>query len=54
MRQYEVGEQFVRGVYAVGGRPAFDAVWRRPENLPTIAELTEPATWLARVDAARV
>ena len=54
MRQYEVGEQFVRGVYAVGGRHAFDAVWRGPENLPTVAELSEPATWLARVDAARV
>src|SRR5439155_23608166 len=28
MRQYEVGERFVRGVYDVGGRPALDAVWR--------------------------
>jgi coenzyme F420 biosynthesis associated uncharacterized protein len=54
MRQYEVGEKFVRGVYAIGGRPAFDAVWERPENLPTVAELTEPAGWLARVATARV
>ena len=54
MRQYEVGEEFVRGVYAIGGRPAFDAVWQSPENLPTTAELHEPARWLARVDALRV
>ncbi len=54
MRQYEVGEGFVRGVYEIGGRPAFDAVWRAPENLPTVAELSEPRTWLNRVDAARV
>jgi coenzyme F420 biosynthesis associated uncharacterized protein len=54
MKQYEVGEGFVRGVYEIGGRPAFDAVWRAPENLPTVAELNQPARWLARVDAARV
>ena len=54
MKQYEVGEQFVRGVYEIGGRHAFDVVWRAPQNLPTVAELNEPAGWLARVDAARV
>jgi coenzyme F420 biosynthesis associated uncharacterized protein len=54
MKQYEVGEQFVRGVYEIGGRHAFDAVWHAPQNLPTVAELNEPAGWLARVDAARV
>jgi coenzyme F420 biosynthesis associated uncharacterized protein len=54
MKQYEVGEGFVRGVYEIGGRSAFDAVWEAPENLPTVAELSEPARWLARVDAARV
>ena len=36
------------------GRRAFDAVWDAPENLPTVAELSDPALWLARVDAARV
>jgi len=54
MKQYEVGENFVRGVYDLGGRHAFDAVWHAPENLPTVAELAQPASWLARVDAARV
>jgi len=54
MRQYEVGEGFVRGVYAIAGRGAFDAVWQGPENLPTVPELSEPELWLRRVDAARV
>jgi coenzyme F420 biosynthesis associated uncharacterized protein len=54
MRQYEVGEQFVRGVYAEAGRHAIDVVWDRPENLPTVNELQEPVQWLARVGSARV
>jgi len=54
MRQYQVGEQFVRGVYEIAGRRAFDSVWQAPENLPTLAELDAPEGWLARVDAARV
>jgi coenzyme F420 biosynthesis associated uncharacterized protein len=54
MKQYQVGEDFVRGVYDLGGRRAFDAVWQAPENLPTVVELNDPAHWLARVDSARV
>ena len=49
MRQYEVGEEFVRGVYAEAGTAAFDVVWERPENLPTVPELKDPAAWLTRV-----
>ncbi len=51
MRQYEVGEQFVRGVVDRGGtrrhRPARGV---SPENLPTLAELDDAGVWLARVD----
>jgi coenzyme F420 biosynthesis associated uncharacterized protein len=54
MRQYEVGEQFVRGVYAVAGPHALDVVWQAPENLPTLIELHEPSAWIARVGTARV
>jgi coenzyme F420 biosynthesis associated uncharacterized protein len=54
MRQYEVGEGFVRGVYDIAGRRAFDAVWEAPENLPTVPELSAPELWLRRVDPARV
>jgi coenzyme F420 biosynthesis associated uncharacterized protein len=53
MRQYEVGEKFVRGVIGIAGPRAIDVVWDAPENLPTLAELDEPAQWLARVGHAR-
>ncbi len=54
LKQYEVGENFVRGVYAAAGPRALDRVWERPEHLPTVAELDDPLAWLARVHAARV
>ena len=53
MRQYEVGEKFVRGVIELGGPRAVDAAWASADNLPTIGELDEPAQWLARVGHAR-
>jgi coenzyme F420 biosynthesis associated uncharacterized protein len=51
MKQYAVGEQFVRGVVAAGGPRAIDAAWRGPSSLPTIDELHAPERWLARVEA---
>jgi len=52
MRQYEVGERFVRGVVDHAGVGAIDHAWRRPENLPTGDELRDPRSWLQRVDRA--
>ena len=49
MRQYEVGEAFVDAVTDQAGFRALDAAWRGPEYLPTLAELTAPTDWLARV-----
>jgi coenzyme F420 biosynthesis associated uncharacterized protein len=49
MRQYEVGEKFVRGVLELGGPRAIDHAWVSPENLPLLAELDDPGTWLTRV-----
>jgi coenzyme F420 biosynthesis associated uncharacterized protein len=49
MRQYEVGEKFVRGVIDAGGPHAIDAAWNAPENLPTLEEISDPAAWIARV-----
>jgi coenzyme F420 biosynthesis associated uncharacterized protein len=49
MRQYEVGEKFVRGVIDIGGPRAIDHAWAAPENLPVLDELDDPAAWLARV-----
>jgi coenzyme F420 biosynthesis associated uncharacterized protein len=51
MRQYEVGERFVRGVVSAGGLSALDAAWRDPSCLPAVAELDDPQGWLARVSA---
>jgi coenzyme F420 biosynthesis associated uncharacterized protein len=49
MRQYEVGEKFVRGVLDIGGPRAIDHAWVAPENLPELSELDNPGAWLARV-----
>ncbi len=49
MRQYEVGEKFVRGVIGAAGPRAIDVVWEAPQNLPTLGEIEAPARWLARV-----
>ena len=51
MRQYEVGERFVRGVEAAAGIGALDAAWRDAASLPTVPELDDPQAWLARVSA---
>jgi len=48
-RQYERGAAFFRAVADERGLEAAGAVWDRPENLPTDAELDHPERWLARV-----
>lgn len=42
-------EAFCRSVLDAGGWPALSAVWEEPEALPTVAELSDPSAWLARV-----
>ena len=42
MRQYEVGEQFVRGVVDLGGPRAIDHAWVAPENLPAARRARRP------------
>jgi putative hydrolase len=53
MRQYEVGERFVRGVERIAGIAALDAAWRNSASLPTVEELDDPEAWLARVATTR-
>ncbi|GAB6861319.1 zinc-dependent metalloprotease [Haloplanus litoreus] len=48
-RQYERGAAFFRAVADARGLAGASAVWERPENLPTDAELDAPERWLARV-----
>ncbi|MFM8238281.1 MAG: zinc-dependent metalloprotease [Actinomycetota bacterium] len=54
MKQYEVGERFVRGVIAGGGPRALDALWATPEHLPRPDEIEDPDAWLRRVAPAAV
>lgn len=49
MKQYADGRIFVGGVVDLVGMAGFNRVWEKPENLPRIEELTEPARWVERV-----
>ncbi len=49
LRQYSDGAAFVRGVTDQVGRDGFNRVWESPQTLPTRAEITDPAAWVARV-----
>ncbi len=49
MAQYRDGAKFVRGAVDKVGMAEFNAVWERPENLPTKAEIADPAAWVTRV-----
>lgn len=51
LKQYDLGEQFVKAVIERGGRDAFDLVWDDPANLPDLEEVEEPDRWLVRVGA---
>ncbi len=51
MRQYDVGERFIRAITDEAGPNALDAAWRSAESLPTLDELKTPRRWLERVDA---
>jgi coenzyme F420 biosynthesis associated uncharacterized protein len=52
LAQYEQGERFIAAVEAVGGPRALDAVWEDPARLPTLAEIRDPDSWLARIERA--
>jgi coenzyme F420 biosynthesis associated uncharacterized protein len=48
MRQYEQGKRFCDAVVDQGGIGALNAVWRSPEDMPSGAELDDPAAWVRR------
>jgi len=50
LAQYEQGERFIAAIEEVGGPSALDTVWEDPARLPTLAEIRDPDTWLARID----
>jgi len=47
--QYQQGEAFVAAIADTSGIESVNLLWERPENLPTIPELTDTKAWLARV-----
>lgn len=49
MAQYRDGAKFVRTVVDKVGMADFNAVWERPDNLPSKAEIADPAAWVTRV-----
>jgi coenzyme F420 biosynthesis associated uncharacterized protein len=49
MAQYRDGAKFVHAVVDKTGMVAFNAVWERPENLPSKAEIADPQAWISRV-----
>jgi coenzyme F420 biosynthesis associated uncharacterized protein len=49
VRQYDVGERFVRSVVERSGVDGFNLVWAGEGNLPTMPEIVEPERWLARI-----
>jgi coenzyme F420 biosynthesis associated uncharacterized protein len=54
LRQYEQGKAFCDGVVARAGIEGLNRVWIAPETMPTVAELNDPAGWLARTEPPRL
>jgi coenzyme F420 biosynthesis associated uncharacterized protein len=48
LRQYTLGKGFSDGVAQRAGIEGLNRVWDGPASLPTLAELEDPAGWLAR------
>ena len=48
LRQYERGKYFCDEVAKAGGADALRHVFSSPEALPTLAEIDDPAAWMAR------
>ena len=51
LRQYEDGKRFCDAVATTAGAPALHRVFDGPEQLPTVAELQDPAAWMRRTGA---
>ena len=48
LKQYERGKVFCDEIVRAEGREALERVFSAPELLPTLAEIEDPAAWLAR------
>lgn len=54
LAQYQQGEAFIDVVETAGGQALLERAWEQPSNLPTIAEIREPSTWIDRLAAVQV
>lgn len=52
LAQYEMGERFIEAVEKVGGPELLNRAFEQPENLPSMAEIRNPESWLARIGPA--
>jgi len=52
MRQYEQGKAFCDAVERARGRRGIDSAWESADAAPTLSELADPASWLARRPAS--
>ena len=50
LRQYEDGERFIAAVEATRSVRFIDRAWHGPENLPTLAEIRDPQSWIGRLE----
>jgi coenzyme F420 biosynthesis associated uncharacterized protein len=51
LNQYEQGERFIAAVEAAGGPELLDRAFEAPGQLPTLAEIRDPAQWIERVSS---
>ncbi len=51
LRQYEAGKSFLETIEAQAGDSAVTKLFGAPENMPDLAEISNPQAWLARVMA---
>lgn len=49
LAQYEQGEAFIAAVEAEGGPELLHRAFERPDNLPSLAEIRDPASWITRI-----
>jgi uncharacterized protein (DUF2342 family) len=54
MRQYQLGKAFCDAVVEREGVAALNRVWEGPGVIPTLAELEDPVSWLARTHVPSV
>jgi coenzyme F420 biosynthesis associated uncharacterized protein len=49
MRQYEMGESFIKKIERRASWDTLDHAWESPDALPTLQEIAEPDRWLQRI-----